>query len=274
MTDDLLARAARALREESEAAEAGERFTRARVMAGLQQNAGRRRLRLAFALPLAACFAAATAFGTMKGRSAAIWHEVTEALGFSHPEEAPKASAKPPKRLPAAANPIDSAPPSEPAAAIEAPQPVKEAEPQGDAPSRAVPSEPSAPSGALAPRPERSAPPTSTPTPTRVEAAPEKAEPAAPAPELNDPAHELYRVAHQSHFVDHDFAAALRAWDAYLAAAPSGRFAPEARYNRALCLVRLGRKDDAERALRPFADGAYGSYRRDEAKALIEALQR
>ena len=69
-------------------------------------------------------------------------------------------------------------------------------------------------------------------------------------------------------------AAALRAWDAYLAAAPSGRFAPEARYNRALCLVRLGRKDDAERALRPFADGAYGSYRRDEAKALIEALQR
>lgn len=79
-------------------------------------------------------------------------------------------------------------------------------------------------------------------------------------------------MAHQAHFVDHDFGAALRAWDAYLGAAPAGRFAPEARYNRALCLVRLGRKGEAESALRPFADGAYGGYRRDEAKALIEAL--
>jgi hypothetical protein len=64
----------------------------------------------------------------------------------------------------------------------------------------------------------------------------------------------------------------LRGWDAYLSAAPRGRFAPEARYNRALTLIRLGRRDEAREALRPFAEGAHGDYRRDEAARLIDAL--
>lgn len=256
MTDDLLNRAARALREETEDSDSSERFTRARVMAGLQQSAGRRRLRLAFALPLAACFAAATAYGTMKGRSSAIWHDVAEALGFSHSEEAPNSPPKPKKRVAAPPKPLESAAPVETQSVPEAlVPPEKEVKP--------------APSAALVARPERPAAPV-----PEVAASSQEVPPAPPAPEVNDPAHELYRAAHHAHFVEHDFAAALRSWDAYLAAAPSGRFAPEARYNRALCLVRLGRKDDAERALRPFADGAYGSYRRDEAKALIEALAR
>jgi TolA-binding protein len=259
MTDDLLNRAARALREETEDSDSSERFTRARVMAGLQQSAGRRRLRLAFALPLAAGFAAATAYGTMKGHSSAIWHDVAEALGFSHSEEAPKAPPKPSKRVAPPPKPLESAASVETESAPEAPEPAEnEVKP--------------APGAALVARPERPAAPVPEVAASSQEVPP--APPAPSAPEVNDPAHELYRAAHHAHFVEHDFAAALRAWDAYLAAAPSGRFAPEARYNRALCLVRLGRKDDAERALRPFADGAYGSYRRDEAKALIEALSR
>lgn len=82
----------------------------------------------------------------------------------------------------------------------------------------------------------------------------------------------LYREAHEAHFVAKDPARALAAWDAYLAAYPSGRFAPEARYNRALALIRLGRRDEGKTALRPFADGAYGDYRKREASRLLDAL--
>jgi hypothetical protein len=87
-----------------------------------------------------------------------------------------------------------------------------------------------------------------------------------------DREHELYRAAHHAHFVAQDPAAALTAWDAYLAGAPTGRFAIEARYNRALCLVRLGRTDAARTALTPFADGAFGDYRQREAVELLRAL--
>ena len=87
-----------------------------------------------------------------------------------------------------------------------------------------------------------------------------------------DPEERLYKVAHESHFVDRDWNAALTAWDAYIAAHPKGRFAPEARYNRALALIRLGRKDEAKTALAPFADGTMGGYRQREARELLDAM--
>ena len=84
----------------------------------------------------------------------------------------------------------------------------------------------------------------------------------------------LYREAHEAHFVEHDPQAALAGWDRYLAAAgPSGRFVLEARYNRAITLVRLGRRDEAATALRPFADGEYGGYRKSEAAQLLHTLE-
>ena len=82
----------------------------------------------------------------------------------------------------------------------------------------------------------------------------------------------LYREAHQAHFVEHNYAVALTRWDRYLAAAHHGSLVPEARYNRALALYHLGRREEASAALRPFADGAYGRYRRDEASRLLESL--
>jgi hypothetical protein len=81
-----------------------------------------------------------------------------------------------------------------------------------------------------------------------------------------------YGRAHRAHFVDDAPARALAAWDAYLRAYPAGVFAPEARYNRAVCLVRLGRFAEAETALRPFARGGPGGYRREEALVLLEWL--
>ena len=82
----------------------------------------------------------------------------------------------------------------------------------------------------------------------------------------------LYEAAHRAHFVEQAPASALRAWDAYLAQYPHGRFALEARYNRAISLVRLERRAEARAALTPFANGAAGGYRRDEARELLDAL--
>ena len=81
-----------------------------------------------------------------------------------------------------------------------------------------------------------------------------------------------YRLAHEAHFIRKDPSAALAAWNEYLAQAPKGRLAVEARYNRALCLSKLGRTREAKRALLPFLSGAYGSYRTEEAQALISTI--
>lgn len=82
----------------------------------------------------------------------------------------------------------------------------------------------------------------------------------------------MYRAAHEAHFAQNNPSLALRRWNAYLAAAPRGRFVLEALYNRALCLVRLGQHDAALAALTPFASGAHGAYRKAEAERLIDAL--
>jgi hypothetical protein len=94
------------------------------------------------------------------------------------------------------------------------------------------------------------------------------------APPIEQPsraADALYREAHQLHFVRRDFAASLAAWDRYLAVGP-GPLVVEGRYNRAIALAHLGRRAEAVLALRPFADGETGAYRRQEARALIEKL--
>ncbi len=101
------------------------------------------------------------------------------------------------------------------------------------------------------------------PVPVARHASPRAAPPDADA---------LYLEAHELHFVSRDPARALAAWDRYLAAAPDGRFAVEARYNRALDLVRLGRLAAARAALAPFASGELEGYRRREAEALLTAL--
>jgi len=82
-----------------------------------------------------------------------------------------------------------------------------------------------------------------------------------------------YRRAHALHFRGGSDADTLAAWDAYLGAFPHGRFAADARYDRALVLVRLDRRDEARAALAPFAAGTVdGGYRQREATALRAAL--
>ncbi len=66
---------------------------------------------------------------------------------------------------------------------------------------------------------------------------------------------------------------AVAAWDEYLKRHPTGRFVPEARYARAVALVRAGRTAEARAALLPFAKAPPGSYRRTDARRLLEMLE-
>jgi hypothetical protein len=79
-----------------------------------------------------------------------------------------------------------------------------------------------------------------------------------------------YGRAHQAHFEANDARAALVLWNVYLRRYPQGIFVPEARFNRALCLLRLGHRDAAVEALRPFAAGIFGAYRTREARTLLD----
>lgn len=83
----------------------------------------------------------------------------------------------------------------------------------------------------------------------------------------------LFRAAHELHFQGSDGEAALRAWNRYLAAYPHGALAEEARYNRAVCLLRLGRTGDAEGDLSALAADP-GAFRAREAKLLQAASLR
>lgn len=231
MTRDLLSEATRALRETHENPTDGARFTRSRVMASLQESKVRRRTRLAFLIPIAACFVTLSAWGAASGKLPKAIRAVAVAIGFEQPEP-PKEPERAPVRRAAPPAPPSAAPAVEESPA---PEPVQ-------------------------PEPEPAKP-----------ATPSSADP-APAASVIDPTHDLYRVAHRAHFVDQNPAAALAAWDEYLKAAPNGRFAVEARYNRALCLARLGRNAEAREALAPFAAGKYDGYRQREAAELSAAI--
>lgn len=101
--------------------------------------------------------------------------------------------------------------------------------------------------------------------------APPPSGPVAPstplAPDLS-----AYQVAHRLHFTNGDYARAFVAWNGYLGRFPHGTFAPEARLNRAVCLARLGRKQEATVELDAIATGR-GSYA-PQARRLLEALTR
>lgn len=248
---DLLERAARALREETAAQAEGNQFARARVLASLHKARVRRHKRFVFFGPLGLVFAAASAWGMASGRVPELVREVAAQLGFTsaptEPTSKPAPARRPPPSAPAPA--VEAAPlPSEPDAST----------PQPDATPEA-------------PLPTESKPPRVRPRRADGRApAPRRAAPSLPPPD--DPGHALYRAAHQAHFVDRDPARALEGWEAYLAKTRGGRFALEARYNRALCLIRLGQHERAEAALAPFASGAHGDYRHDDATRLLDAL--
>jgi hypothetical protein len=292
MSDEILERSSRALRDESDQASAPSTeasLTRARILRRATGRARRSKMLVVIA-PIAAVLAGSTAWASVHGRLPQVWNRVEFLLtsgGLS--VESSRSTA----RGPTARRLMASTPAQDPVAATEVANPNSVAEPQVTNPSVEpstaripelriddLPPAPRRPSAALATTPSEIAvrpdPPTeSTQSHDRpaASAAHDRAAetPPARAPFDEEPSR-LYAVAHKAHFVDRDPVAALRAWDAYLAAAPDGPLSPEARYDRAITLARLGRRAEARTALEPFAQGAYGDYRAKEAKTLLNAL--
>lgn len=253
MSDPLL-RATKALREKYADHAAAPASTRERILERRTASLQHRRARTVLLVPLAAAF---VLFATWAAATGAIQRALFGETQLERPLSSATASAAAPS---GSIGPGPRATPSALAAPSEALEDASAARvvevappPVAVAPPAVPPSVPPATAGAP-----------SAPAPSAV-AAP-------PAPSVPSAEDQAYAAAHQAHFTARDYGVALASWDRYLAAFPSGRLAPEARYNRAICLVRLGRKAEARAALEPFADGTMGGYRRAEAARLLDAL--
>ncbi|MCA9630107.1 MAG: tetratricopeptide repeat protein [Myxococcales bacterium] len=284
MTDDLLKQATQALRDEGEETQ-GSDLTRARIMLGLHAAKRKRRSRIAFGIPLVAVFVAGAAAAQISGALPRAIERVVgvfagESVGPSSPEE-PKKSQRAPLVSATPTEP-DPVPPPEEVDPEAEPELGEQASIEGDdAPGQLGADEAQGalepPNVAAKPKPSAAAPRATgdvgtTPTAAPGAAVATSASASAAAPAASDPSHRRYLEAHQAHFGAHDYARALTLWERYLQEFPRGRFAAEAQYNRALCLVRLGRTAEAKQALEPFASGRFGGYRQSEAQALVKAL--
>lgn len=281
MSDDLLQRAARALRQEADDPSAEPQNKRA-ILEQIEADRRNHARRMAIVTPLAALLLTSTAIAAATGTLPVAWIKV-KALVMPMAEPAAQPLVSPPRHRPAQLRAA-----TQPGQAENLGQPENLAQPGELAPPEQAPPQPAPlaqpdPSEALAQRPDPSyAKPRAVPKAGRslekapaVDPAPAaSAVPAPPEPQTPPPADglDLFRRAQQLQFKQQQWQAALNAWDAYLAGQEHGALAPEARWNRAVCLLRLHRTAEARRALQPFAQGAEGGYRQAEAQALLRAL--
>ena len=248
MTDDVLARATRALRqtttetstEDDSQAERTCRLVLRKLDTRRRFAFPRRRL---FMLSLIAAMLVSGAWSFASGRISVVLREAFSAHWMGRAANAPA---------------IRPALPSPPAP---------------ETPAREIALAPPASVAAPVARTNAPLPKARVPKAPRIAEAPRVIEsPAAPSVSA------LYAEAHAAHFKRHDYAAALAAWDRYLREAretpDGGTLALEARYNRAIALMRLGRREEAATALRPFARGEYGPYRQSEAQRLMDTFSR
>lgn len=263
---DRLDEAFRALREErsprdGESPEAD--ATLERVLASRKTDRRRRLRAWKVFLPMAAVLVASTAWASATGRLQSMWTalvagETADTVATHHADRSDGA----PTTLPTESLPAPSAAPVAPELEDHDARASNELVPADT--SRPDPSVALAAPSALASATVARAAPSGS-VATRGTAAPAASDASLAADKADFEA--AYRV-HASGAA----AESVAAWDAYLAAHPSGRFGPEARYARAVALVRAGRTAAARAALRPFADAAEGAYRREDARRLLESI--
>lgn len=265
-----------AYRAEMDTADDDPISTRRAILRGARLRYERRRLALAASVVLLLVATNATTFAWSTGRLDAVlaWMGATPATRVA-------AVASPPDRIEAAPPPT----PSVDARRAAAEQPAElPAAPAASTPRRTAPE---VASTRLRSRPRR-------PSPRRAERVPHAVE--APEVDLGQALADLeetehtetedvpteragtgteerhaFERAHRLHFREADLRAARQAWEHYLRAYPEGRLVPEARFNRAICLLRLGQHDDAEAALDALARSRH--HRRTQAAELLQALR-
>jgi hypothetical protein len=229
-----LERAIRALRASGSGTRLQRESIRARVLFAASNRGRVKRILFRWALPLAATLVISSAWAASLGYLGRPWRALRGVFGI-HDAAPPAPIGRAERAMPAMAEQVQ--------------------------PHLTIDDLPLAPATPEAPRRARgSRPPTTSSASASFVTAPAEAD-------------ALYAAAHRAHFVDRDPIAAIAAWDAYLRVAPDGLLAPEARYNRALALVRVGRHSEASAALRAFVEGRYGGYRQREATQIVEALE-
>jgi tetratricopeptide (TPR) repeat protein len=266
MTDDVLAPWIAAYREENPGTALDANAIRRRVFAAFASRQRRRFGAMRFVLPVAATFFGSVALAASQGVLPRL-DEVREWLGMS----ASGKRAAEDGRVRGAVEVCRAPPP-----AVRRDDALRAAEPERPAIAPPPFSIADLPVGPSAPTPvarSKAAPV------GRSGAAPVAPSETAPAP-LEAP-HErrdalsadlrAYQTAHRLHFDGGDPLRALAAWDAYLDAYPADTFAPEARFNRAVCLLRLGRRAEARSVLVPIAESSF-AFGRDRARALLDAM--
>jgi tetratricopeptide (TPR) repeat protein len=275
MTDrDVLKRASEALRDATEPSAEEVARLRARVLSRgkvtpLQQSAGKKNLR--WILPLAAAFIAASAFAATPGAVDGMLSAVERYLDIELFGRAHQAAHKPAARTNERSAKHDDL----------AQSPLASVTPEPDLVPLALPTPDSEPLAAASPsvvRTPRAPHPNPLPKGEGTRTVEAESEKPPATPELAPgPSRDLllYNKAHALHFRERRYDEALFAWEEYLGLTPTPTFALEARYNRALCLLRLGHYEEARAALLPFAEGRYvNGYRRDEATRFIQALDK
>jgi len=257
---DVLRRAAAVLRSAHDGRREGSGFTRARVLTTLAERRRPRRRRWLVLGPLGTLLLVGSAWAQSSGSWPQVWQAVASVLRIETSVSAPPRGIVARQVAPHVPRPSAAAPeePAKPDVVDPEPNPpdVSASSPMPAPLPSPMAATPAHPPRAKASRPARGAAP---PEPSRPE-------PAAADPELGQ-----FRAAHELQ-VQGQRRAAIDAYAAYLRAYPQGKFVPEARYNTALDWIKLGDIGAARAGLVPFADGAYGGYRQQEARELLEAL--
>jgi hypothetical protein len=234
------------LADEHDGATAVPEATRARVIRTLAERKPRRRKWFVVGVPAFVLFGGSTAWASMTGNLPAVVEKAISVVTFG----AVEFDEEPEVRIRTRVFERKAAPAVEPVEALVDAAASDEEEVE-------------APVG----EPEEQLVPTEEPVAKEVTPPPVK-----PAPAL-DPFLTIYQSAHRAQFRAGDCHAAVQGYADYLSAAPSGSFAVDARYNRAVCLIKLGRTSEARTILQPFSEGRYGSYRQKRAGKLLEAFE-
>jgi hypothetical protein len=264
MTDHDLRDAFRALRETTSGESPEAADTLERVLASSVKTKRRRLRLLKLWVPLAAALVGSSAYAAASGKLP-LWSRGDDA---------------PPPPAPTAVAAATSAPkgPALPATSTMT-VPSSSQEAQEDEPPP-IAEEPS--TLAAKPRPIAESPKTvaeAPPAPQPRPASPATASPATSARSVLAEDKADYEAAYRVHgsAKPNDPAAAkaaVAAWDSYLSKHPKGRFVPEAKYARAVALARAGNRDEAKEALRSFAEGEEGDYRREDAREILDAMKK